>query len=427
MHNEPSYGSRLNAAQQAIMVALSMSPSNSTPPGVGSSPADASPSPTDGNKAGWDTESLPSPTCAMPPGRPLFEPPAVAAGDPAAVEPVGDPPALALSPAPQMESVNGETNVHHTVTGKVRKEGSNRFAATAASPSLSPRPEEDTAAPSDEGRTTEDESHGGDACGDENYNAMSGGSTSSSSSLGSSRLEDGSSHGREASEAAQVTSSSARVPPSSNTRQQHNRSVMSPPLPMQPPSACTTPSMSPSSINHHRRRAGTGTGGGHGVTGGVMGEFEAPIGSPWPGSSVDRGVSSSVSRRNDLTLPEATGPSYPASTTAAVIKTVAHGAGSRHVPQHAGHEYGRDWRGSLHGTGMAGFSSVGDVLPLSPVSAATSVSPRAATNCSSPRAVSPRLGGGTSPRVLYPEGLEWWTELELSPSKVDMPGLQRWR
>ncbi|CAM9126534.1 unnamed protein product, partial [Sphacelaria rigidula] len=59
--------------------------------------------------------------------------------------------------------------------------------------------------------------------------------------------------------------------------------------------------------------------------------------------------------------------------------------------------------------------------------------------CGSPRPVagrgfpssSPRARVGSSPRAAvgagYPDGMDWWNELELSPSRVEMPGLQRWR
>lgn len=55
------------------------------------------------------------------------------------------------------------------------------------------------------------------------------------------------------------------------------------------------------------------------------------------------------------------------------------------------------------------------------------VSPRAGFG--SPRAGGGRISSraGLSPRAAFPEGMDWWNELELSPSRVEMPGLQRWR
>lgn len=394
------------------MVALSMSPTTKpTSASGGGSPANASPSPTGGTKVGWDRESLPSPAFGTPTGspyRPAFDASEATADDIEPEQRGGVPPVLALPSTPRLNNVTEEGNIGNPA-GKLGNDKGTDFAGSKAPASTQPCDENRTATPSEEDGSTEEDGNT-DACAHDD--STSGESTSSTSSAAE---ENGTREQDRCSTAVVVAPSSTRRTVSSHARN-HHRSMISPP--MQPPSACTTPSMSPSSNNHPRRRVCTGIAGGPGSTG--PGGFETPVGSPWPATSTGRvAPPSSVGGSGSV---NGGASALSAIAAAAVIKTVASNATGRNM-QHPAHEYGREWKGP-HG---AGVGVTGEGAVLSPVSATMSMSPRAATSCSSPRALSPRLTGTGSPRAPYPEGLEWWTELELSPTKVDMPGLQRWR
>lgn len=103
-------------------------------------------------------------------------------------------------------------------------------------------------------------------------------------------------------------------------------------------------------------------------------------------------------------------------------------------PPPRNHPRRSSWR-----AGRGADGSRGDDIFMSPISF-TACSPRATpgsprSGLASPRrALSTTLqrgvaaggdGGGRGGRGA--ESLEWWNELELSPSRVDMPGLQQWR
>lgn len=172
-------------------------------------------------------------------------------------------------------------------------------------------------------------------------------------------------------------------------------SLMSPPgLTMQPPSACSTPPESP-----------TGKRGGFVATG-----FGAVA---WSASSNAKHVAHQpTATLNPVTQQRRRGrskdrtehcPSTPGNTVLASPRlTPAMSSFSK-----------RATRAGLSGSSASAVSSPSlGIVTASAVAAAAGISPRAS---------------GVSPRATYPEGLEWWNELELSPSKVEMPGLQRWR
>lgn len=394
------------------MVVRSMSPTtNPTSASGGGSPANASPSPTGGNKVGWDGESLPSPPFGTPTGspyRPAFDPSTITARGEEREERGGGPPALALPSTPRFDAVAAENVDAGKAEGKL---GSDRnFVAATASPSPPPCIGDDAAAPSEEGRTSEEDSqHTVDACGD--------GNVSSGESSSGSQADKGSSHEQDTFSEALLAPSSSRGAVSSHQRKPY-RSVLSPALLVQPPSASTTPSVSPTHANHNRRRANTYASGISGSNVGPSG-FETPVGSPWPSSARSRATALHAEAAG------IGGHGLSAAAKSGVMKAVASGANPRNMRRLPSHEHGAEWRGP-QGVG-GGVATVGEGAALSPGSATMSLSPRAPTNCSSPRPVSPRLAGTGSPRLPYPEALEWWTELELSPTKVDMPGLQRWR